>query len=67
MVFGGSLCTILLKWVDETPSCNSIGEVVPFTHTFLQPTFGFVGESLCLALFYLAKVFQMSTEQGMLD
>ena len=64
MVLGGSLCTILLKWIDETPACNSIGEIVPFTHTFLQPTFGFVAELLCLALFYLPKAFRKSTEKG---
>ena len=55
MVGAGSLITIVLKWADQLPSLNSIGENATFSHPFLQSTFMFLGELFCIALFYLQK------------
>ena len=55
MVGAGSLITIVLKWADQLPSLNSIGENATFSHPFLQSTFMFLGELFCIALFYLQR------------
>ena len=55
MVGAGSLITIVLKWADQLPSLNSIGENAPFSHPFLQSTFMFLGELFCIALFYVQR------------
>ena len=55
MVSAGSLITIVLKWADQLPSLNSIGENARFSHPFLQSTFMFLGELFCIALFYVQR------------
>ena len=56
MVGAGSMNTIDLKWSDEIPSRNSIGNNVLFSHPFLQVTFLFLANLLCLGMFYVQKV-----------
>ena len=60
MVGAGSLITIVLKWSDQLPSINSIGENATFSHPFLQSTFMFLGELFCIAMFYLQRYWRNS-------
>ena len=52
MVGIGSLMVITLKWADVISSRNKIGNVVPFSHPFLQTEFMFFGEMICLIPFW---------------
>ena len=60
MVSSGTLITLDLKWSDEIPSLNSINEVVPFSHPFLPSTFMFIGELLCLGVYFIQKWWKRS-------
>ena len=60
MVGAGSLNTIVVKWTDQLPSLNSIGENAIFSHPFLQTTFMFLGEVFCIALFYFQRCLRNS-------
>ena len=67
MVGAGSLITITLKWSDELLSRNSIGEMVPFSHPFLQSTFMFLGELFCIVVFCMQKIWKRSHQKVVLN
>ena len=67
MVGAGSLITIVLKWADQLPSINSIGENAIFSHPFLQSTFMFLGEVFCIVLFYIQRCLRKSHRNAELN
>ncbi|EFX81958.1 solute carrier family 35 member F6-like [Daphnia pulex] len=54
MVVTGSINTLSTKWADKLESENSVGDVQPFNHPFLQACTMFIGESLCLLVFTIS-------------
>ena len=64
MVSAGTLITLDLKWSDKTSSQNSINEVVPFSHPFLPCTFMFLGELLCLGVYFIQKWWKRSMKNS---
>ena len=58
MVVTGALLTLDLKWSNETPSENSINEVMRFSHPFLQSTFMFLGELFCLGIYFIQQLWK---------
>lgn len=44
----------LFRWADKLESENSVGDVQPFNHPFLQACTMFIGESLCLLVFTIS-------------
>ncbi|XP_063704025.1 solute carrier family 35 member F6 [Culicoides brevitarsis] len=51
MVTCGSINTLSTKWADKIESKGSDGVVRPFNHPFVQSSFMFFGEFLCLLTF----------------
>lgn len=47
-----------LRWADKLESKNSVGEVKPFNHPFLQACTMFIGESLCMIVFFITRCIQ---------
>jgi len=59
MVTAGTLNTLVVKKADLIESENSDGEVVVFNHPFLQATFMFLGESLCMIVYLLTIAYRL--------
>lgn len=58
MVVTGSINTLSTKWADKLESVNSGGEKKPFNHPFLQACTMFIGESMCMVVFYISRFIQ---------
>ena len=50
------------RWANLLEAENSVGEVVPFNHPFLQSGFMFVGEVLCLFAFFISVHFSVRSQ-----
>jgi len=55
MVVTGSINTLSTKWADQLSANNSVGELKPFNHPFLQACTMFIGEFLCLLVFTISN------------
>ncbi|XP_077302563.1 transport and golgi organization 9 [Arctopsyche grandis] len=51
LVITGSINTLSTKWADMLDSEGSDGQIRPFQHPFLQSSFMFLGEMMCLVVF----------------
>ena len=49
------------RWANLLEAENSVGNVLPFNHPFLQSGFMFVGEVLCLFAFFISVHFSVSS------
>jgi len=56
MVVTGSINTLSTKWADQLSAKNSVGELKPFNHPFLQACTMFIGEFLCLVVFTISRL-----------
>ena len=53
---------IFCRKADMIESENSEGEIVRFNHPFLQASFMFLGESLCMVVFLITLGFKVFVE-----
>merc|ERR1712156_191061 len=58
MLIAGSIETMSVKWADTMESEGSDGKLRRFRHPFLQAAGMFLGEMLCMVVFYLIKGFK---------
>jgi len=56
MVVTGSINTLSTKWADQLCAENSVGDLKPFNHPFLQACTMFIGECLCLVVFTITRL-----------
>ena len=55
MLVTGSINILAVKYIDSLKSENSIGKIVQFQHPILQTCGIFLGEMLCMVVFYVEK------------
>merc|ERR1712223_538732 len=58
MLIAGSIETMSVKWADTMDSKGSDGKLRGFRHPFLQAAGMFLGEMLCMVVFYLIRWFK---------
>ena len=65
MLATGSICTLLVKWMDLLQAKGSDGVERSFRHPFLQSLGLFLGEIFCLVAFYVHKWKRRTEENEM--
>ena len=58
LVISGTASTLLSKWTTTEKAKNSIGIEENFNHPFLQASGYFLGEFICLVIYYVYKYIQ---------
>ena len=58
LVISGTASTLLSKWTTTEKAKNSIGIEENFNHPFLQASGYFLGEFICLIIYYVYKYIQ---------